>query len=74
MERSEIDLIQRLTPKHDELRHLWHRHQAFEKDLTRLDSLRYPTEAERREIGRIKRLKLRGKERMQSILDSHKNV
>lgn len=74
MEREELDLIHRLSTQNDELRHLWHRHQAFERDLGRLDTVRYPTEAERREIGRIKRLKLRGKERMQAILDAHRNV
>jgi uncharacterized protein YdcH (DUF465 family) len=34
----------------------------------RLESVRYPTEDERREIQRIKRLKLRGKDRLQAIL------
>jgi hypothetical protein len=72
MEPQELELIQSLSPKHDELRHLWNKHLDYEKDLGRLTGLRYPSEAERREIGKIKRLKLRGKERIQAILDTHR--
>ena len=74
MESDELAVLHQLAPRHDELRHLWGRHQGFERDLVRLDGLRYPSEAERREIGRLKRMKLRGKERMQAIIDAHRNV
>jgi len=72
MESDELDLVQRLAAGNDELRHLWGRHQGYERDLGRLDGLRYPSEAERREIGRLKRMKLRGKERIQAIIDAHR--
>lgn len=74
MERDELDLLHSLAVGHDELRHLWGRHQAFERDLGRLTGVRHPSEAERREMGKIKRMKLRGKERMQAILDAHRGV
>ena len=73
MEREEIEQIQALSASHDELRHLWHRHQRFEESLGRLSGLRYPSEAERREMGKIKRLKLRGKERISQILAAQKS-
>lgn len=74
MERTELDLLSTLAVGNDELRHLWGRHQAFEQTLGRLGGVHHPSEAERREMGRIKRMKLRGKERMQAILDAHRNV
>jgi hypothetical protein len=72
MESDDLALLHTLAPQHDELRHLWGRHQGYERDLSRLDGLRYPSEAERREIGRLKRMKLRGKERIQAIIDAHR--
>lgn len=69
MEPYEIDKIARLSPNNDELRRLVYLHESYEKELTRLESVRYPSEAERREINRIKRLKLRGKDRIRVILD-----
>ena len=74
MERSELDLIEKLSAGHDELRHLWTRHQDFERDLSRLQDVRYPSEADRREIGRIKRMKLRGKERISAIIGAHRDL
>lgn len=74
MEATEIELITRLAGSHDELRHLYGKHQDFERELSRLERIRYPSEAERREINRIKRLKLRGKDRIQVILAQHRSA
>ena len=74
MEATELELINRIADGHDELRHLVGKHQDYERDLARLERIRYPSEAERREINRIKRLKLRGKDRIQSILASHREA
>ncbi|MDO9280600.1 MAG: YdcH family protein [Pseudomonadota bacterium] len=71
MEATELEAINRLTASHDELRHLFGKHQDFERELGRLERIRYPSEAERREINRVKRLKLRGKDRIQSIIATH---
>ncbi len=74
MEPSELDLIARLTPKHDELRHLVSVHHTYERTLIRLEAVRFPSEAERREITKVKRMKLRGKDRIQRILAGHRAV
>jgi uncharacterized protein YdcH (DUF465 family) len=74
MEATELDLINRLTSSHDELRHLVGKHQDYERDLMRLERIRYPAEGERREINRIKRLKLRGKDRIQVIIAKHREA
>ncbi|MFZ5476404.1 MAG: DUF465 domain-containing protein [Myxococcota bacterium] len=71
METSEIELIKQLVPTHAELRHLVQQHRSFEEELGRLERIRFPTEAERREINKIKRLKLRGKDRIAGILKAH---
>ena len=71
MESAELDLIHRLSTKNDELRHLYAQHQKYEGQLTQL-AVRHPSESELREIARVKRLKLRGKDRIQQILATHR--
>lgn len=71
MEPSDLDLIHRLSAKNDELRHLYTRHQKYETQLTSM-TVRHPSESETREIARVKRLKLRGKDRIQQILATHR--
>lgn len=71
MESSEIELIHHLSAKNDELRHLYMQHQKYEGALSRL-VVRYPSESEQREIARVKRLKLRGKDRIQQILTANR--
>jgi hypothetical protein len=74
MEASETELINALSPTHGELRHLVQQHHGFEKELERLERIRFPSEAERREISKLKRMKLRGKDRIQSILSAHRQA
>ncbi len=74
MEATERDLIGRLCVSHVELRHLVGKHADFERELGRLERIRFPSEAELREISRIKRLKLRGKDRIQGILSQHRDA
>lgn len=71
MEAREQELLDRVSPAHPELRYLVQRHQGFERELARLERIRYPSEAERREINKLKRMKLRGKDRMREILAQH---
>ncbi len=74
MEATELDLINRLTASNDELRHLYGKHQDYERALGRLERIRFPSEADRREINRVKRLKLRGKDRIQTIIAGHREA
>lgn len=71
MEATELELIARLSPKHDELRHLVSQHHGFEHTLAQLEAVRNPTETERREISKVKRMKLKGKDRISQILRQH---
>jgi hypothetical protein len=72
MDAQDLELIERLSPTNAELRHLWMQHGGFEAKLADLERVRYPSEGERREIGRVKRLKLRGKEQIGKILAQHR--
>lgn len=72
MEQQDLELIERLAPAHAELRHLWLQHGQYEAQLRDLERVHHPSEQERREIGRVKRLKLRGKERITAMLDKHR--
>jgi uncharacterized protein YdcH (DUF465 family) len=71
MEASELELIARLAPNHDELRHLVSQHHGFESTLSQLAAVRNPSETERREIAKVKRMKLKGKDRISQILRQH---
>lgn len=68
MESTELELILRLSPMNDELRHLYQKHQTYEAELTQLEGVRFPTESERRRINKLKRDKLLGKDRIRRIL------
>ncbi len=68
MEATDLALISRLSSTHDELRHLVSKHREFESQLASLEAIHHPSEVERRQISQIKRLKLRGKERIHRIL------
>ena len=74
MEATERDLIGRLSVSHVELRHLVAKHEDYERELGRLERIRFPSEGERREISRVKRLKLRGKDRIHGILSQHRDA
>ncbi len=65
-------LIEELSPKHGELDRLVAAHQAFEAKLDEMGQRRYLTDAERLELARLKKQKLRGKDRILRILAEHR--
>ncbi len=67
-----MKLIQELLPQDEELRRLVEEHQAFERELERFSNKRYLTPAEELEKKRIQKLKLAGKDRIESILSSYR--
>jgi uncharacterized protein YdcH (DUF465 family) len=69
MERQELELISSLSQTNPELKHLWGQHTQYEAQLAALERVHHPSEGERREINRLKRLKLRGKERISRIIE-----
>ena len=71
---GEVELIARLTAGNAGLRHLWGQHLSYDATLAEMERIRHPSEGERRKIARLKRLKLRGKQRITGILDAHRTT
>lgn len=67
-----MKLIEELLPQDEELRRLVEEHQAFEKELERFSHKKYLTPAEELERKRIQKLKLAGKDKIESILSSYR--
>jgi uncharacterized protein YdcH (DUF465 family) len=67
-------LIETLAPTHEELNELVRAHRAFEDKLDEMGSRRYLSDTERLEMARIKKQKLRGKDRIQQILAEHRRA
>ncbi|OGL41310.1 MAG: hypothetical protein A3C43_11445 [Candidatus Schekmanbacteria bacterium RIFCSPHIGHO2_02_FULL_38_11] len=65
-------LIKTLKSQNEEYRNLEKSHKEYEEQLRELDKIRYPSPEETIEINRIKKLKLQGKDRMESILNEFK--
>ena len=68
MEKYEEELISRLIEKDPELKRSVDEHQAFEKQLEHFEKKPFLTTEEETEVKRIKKLKLRGKDRIEAIL------
>lgn len=72
MERQDLALIDRLEPEHPELAQLMERHRGYERELAPLSHARWLSSAEEAEQRRLKRLKLVGRDRIESILSAHR--
>jgi hypothetical protein len=70
MDDRDRDRIERLLPRHDELRDLWERHRSLECELAALDAQRFLTPDEQLRRKELQKLKLAGRDRIQRILDS----
>lgn len=74
MEQSDLDLIIAHSDEDAELRGLYEEHIAFEKLLEKLEGKPYLSPVETREIKEIKKKKLAGKTKMESILMKYRKV
>lgn len=69
MDAPDIERIQKLISKDGELRRLWEEHQALEDELSRLARQRFLTPEEEVRRRELQKIKLAGRDRIQSILD-----
>jgi uncharacterized protein YdcH (DUF465 family) len=74
MNDADRKLIEQLSATHQELNKLVQAHRAFEDQLDEMGSRRYLSEQERQEMARIKKQKLRGKDRILQILAEHRRA
>lgn len=63
------ELIEMLVEEDEELGELVRQHRKYEAALDKLNQRRYLSDAEQQEVARIKKRKLRGKDRIHRILD-----
>lgn len=68
MAENDMDLIQRLSEENPRFRKLHEQHLFFEKQLQELDERTYLTPEEDLERKKIQKLKLAGKDEMETIL------
>jgi len=68
MAENEQELIQRLSEENPRFRKLHEEHILFEKKLQEYEEMTYISEEEELERKKIKKLKLAGKEEMESML------
>ncbi len=74
MNDDDRKLIEQLAPADEELNTLVTAHRAFEDQLDEMKGRRYLSDAERLEMARIKKQKLRGKDRILRILADHRRA
>jgi uncharacterized protein YdcH (DUF465 family) len=72
MAEKDMDLIQRLSEENPRFRKLHEEHMLFEKQLQKLDERNYLSPEEDLERKKIRKLKLAGKDEMESILREHR--
>lgn len=68
MNEEDRRLLEILAAGHPELAQLMADHEAYETELEELTGRRYLSDAERLEMARLKKEKLRGKDRIHQIL------
>lgn len=72
MEDKDLELIARLQGRDAELDQLWREHLELEKRLDEFDQRRYLTPEEQVERKRLQKIKLAGRDRIESILAAHR--
>ena len=74
MEQWEIERIQAVMEKDEELRRLWEEHLEYERKIEELQAKRYLTAEEEIELKRLKKEKLAGKDKIYSILRKYQEA
>jgi hypothetical protein len=74
MEQRDIDLIERNVEGDDELKGLWDEHLEFERQLEKLESKSFRTPAEDLEMKDIKKKKLAGKTKLETVLRKYRTA
>ncbi|WP_027722532.1 DUF465 domain-containing protein [Maridesulfovibrio zosterae] len=72
MEQREIDLIENLVGQDSDISALWTQHNEYKKLIDKLEAKSFLSETEIQEVKALKKKKLAGKTKLQSLLDKHK--
>lgn len=71
MEPRELELLEKYSQRDAELKTLWEEHLLYEQQLEKLESKAYISPNDDKVIKEIKKKKLSGKTKIQSILDRY---
>ncbi len=74
MEQYELELIAKYGGQDEELRGLWDKHKEYEKAIEKIEAKRFLTPQEDTELKRLKKEKLAGKTRIQTILEKYRQL
>ncbi len=72
MEKRDLELILKYTSSDPELKCYWEQHEDFERKLEEFNRRVYLTAEEELERKRIQKLKLAGRDRIESILSKYR--
>lgn len=73
MDKGELALIERLKSGNPVLARHWNDHQEFERQLATLQRKAHLSSEEERELKRLKKLKLAGRDEIARILAGHRD-
>ncbi|MFH1914089.1 MAG: DUF465 domain-containing protein [Pseudomonadota bacterium] len=74
MEAKDLELIEKYGVEDPELRALWEQHVVYEKLLDKVETKSFLSPTETQEVKELKKKKLAGKTKMQSLLDKYRNL
>lgn len=72
MEAKDLELIEKYGANDTQLKALWDQHTTYEKMLDKLESKTYLSPTETQEMKELKKKKLAGKTKLQSLLDEYR--
>lgn len=72
MEPRDLEIIEKFSVEDMELKSLWDQHIVYEKMLEKLESKSYLSPTETQEMKELKKKKLAGKTKLQTILDKYR--
>jgi hypothetical protein len=72
MEQSDLELIESLAAADEELAKLWANHRQLDNEIESMSARLYLTPEEQVERKRLQKLKLAGRDRIESILAVHR--
>ena len=73
MEKRDLELILKYTSNDPELKRCWEQHEEFERRLEEFNRRLYLTPEEELERKRIQKLKLAGRDRIETILSKYRS-
>jgi uncharacterized protein YdcH (DUF465 family) len=74
MEDRDVELIRKYSATDEELKGLWEDHILYQKQVDKLESRPYRTPVEEQTLKQLKKQKLDGKTRLESLLSAYRNA